>query len=122
MGLIIEIIDVILTLLAVISPYIIMYIIKRRKKCYNCGSNLFTWSKYEYIEYDDFNLYNKWKCIRVGCNQSIITMEIKKYILISEQIPSKRYNLKQRIKIRIRVWYIRKKGKSHKIYSFEPQI
>jgi len=45
-------------------------------------------------------------------------MEIKDYYFVFTEdrgpVPSMRYNLKQRIKKRIRVWYCRKKGKANK--------
>jgi len=103
----IEIADIILTFLALISPYIIMYIIKRRRKCYKCGNNTFTWGEYIYKGND---LHNNWKC--KSCNQSISSVEIKDYNIIFrvQDVKSMRYNCRQRIKKRIRVWYCRRKG------------
>ena len=116
----IEIVNIIITFLALISPYIIMHIIKHRKKCYHCGNNLFKWDGYT----TEGNLYNRWKCMWIGCNQSQRDMEIKNYgwIFRGSITRSKRYTRIERFKKRIVIKYhIWKKTDSngHPLNTFE---
>ncbi|KKL80399.1 hypothetical protein LCGC14_2005190 [marine sediment metagenome] len=100
---VISIIDTILIFLALISPYIIMYIIKHRKKCYHCGHSMFIWNGYTKID----GLYSKWKCMWLNCNQSQREMEIKNYGYIFQETTNllKRYTRMERIKKRIVIKY-----------------